>query len=68
MPLLVQVTGHNRLLERNTPLKRLIEMRNPYIESINILQVCAASSRLLWLSLRAGGLTQHNQGQGWQVK
>lgn len=34
-----QVTGHNKLLETNPALRRLIEMRNPYIDPINILQV-----------------------------
>lgn len=34
-----QVTGHHRLLETNPALRRLIEMRNPYIDPINILQV-----------------------------
>jgi hypothetical protein len=33
------VTGHHRLLETNPALRRLIEMRNPYIDPINILQV-----------------------------
>lgn len=33
------VTGHSRLLEDNAKLRRLIEMRNPYIDPINILQV-----------------------------
>jgi phosphoenolpyruvate carboxylase len=33
------VTGHARLLEDNAALRRLIEMRNPYIDPINILQV-----------------------------
>lgn len=36
-----QVTGHHRLLETNPALRRLIEMRNPYIDPINILQVGA---------------------------
>lgn len=36
-----QVTGHHRLLETNPALRRLIEMRNPYIDPINILQVRA---------------------------
>jgi hypothetical protein len=35
----LQVTGHHRLLETNPALRRLIEMRNPYIDPINILQV-----------------------------
>jgi hypothetical protein len=37
---LPQVTGHKKLLETNLALRRLIEMRNPYIDPINILQVC----------------------------
>jgi phosphoenolpyruvate carboxylase len=39
-PAHTQVTGHQRLLETNPGLRRLIEMRNPYIDPINILQVC----------------------------
>jgi hypothetical protein len=35
----LQVTGHHKLLETNPALRRLIEMRNPYIDPINILQV-----------------------------
>lgn len=35
----LEVTGHTRLLEDNARLRRLIEMRNPYIDPINILQV-----------------------------
>ena len=38
-PVPSKVTGHCRLLETNATLKRLIEMRNPYIDPINILQV-----------------------------
>eukprot|EP00882_Tetradesmus_deserticola_P002991 GHRQ01003176.1.p1 GENE.GHRQ01003176.1~~GHRQ01003176.1.p1 ORF type:complete len:1130 (+),score=552.97 GHRQ01003176.1:118-3507(+) len=34
-----EVTGHSRLLETNSSLRCLIEMRNPYIDPINILQV-----------------------------
>jgi len=33
------VAGHHRLCENNPKLRRLIEMRNPYIDPINILQV-----------------------------
>lgn len=34
-----QLTGHTRLCENNPSLRRLIEMRNPYIDPINMLQV-----------------------------
>jgi phosphoenolpyruvate carboxylase len=34
-----EVTGQPRLLERNPELRQLIEMRNPYIDPLNILQV-----------------------------
>ncbi|WIA29268.1 hypothetical protein OEZ86_011776 [Tetradesmus obliquus] len=34
-----EVTGHSRLLETNPSLRCLIEMRNPNIDPINILQV-----------------------------
>ncbi|GMH36089.1 hypothetical protein BSKO_03957 [Bryopsis sp. KO-2023] len=36
---ILQIAGHNRLCENNTTLRCLIEMRNPYIDPINILQV-----------------------------
>jgi phosphoenolpyruvate carboxylase len=32
------VTGHQHLCQHNPTLRRLIEMRNPYIDPINILQ------------------------------
>ncbi|EIE23489.1 putative phosphoenolpyruvate carboxylase [Coccomyxa subellipsoidea C-169] len=35
----LQVTGHQHLCQNNPTLRRLIEMRNPYIDPINILQV-----------------------------
>jgi phosphoenolpyruvate carboxylase len=34
-----QVTGQKALLASNVALKRLIDMRNPYIDPINVLQV-----------------------------
>lgn len=37
--LLLDVTGESEILANNTSLKRLIQMRNPYIEPLNILQV-----------------------------
>ncbi|BDA47382.1 probable phosphoenolpyruvate carboxylase [Coccomyxa sp. Obi] len=36
---ILQVTGHQHLCQNNPTLRRLIEMRNPYIDPINILQV-----------------------------
>jgi len=36
---ILEVTGHNKLLQTNQALRRLIEMRNPYIDPINVLQV-----------------------------
>jgi phosphoenolpyruvate carboxylase len=44
--LVLQVTGHSRLLETNPSLRCLIEMRNPYIDPINILQVTNCCSQL----------------------
>lgn len=34
----LEVTGHQRLCENNATLRHLIQMRNPYIDPINILQ------------------------------
>ncbi|HXG59327.1 MAG TPA: phosphoenolpyruvate carboxylase, partial [Thermoanaerobaculia bacterium] len=36
--LLLRVTGHRHLLETNRVLRRSIEVRNPYVDPINILQ------------------------------
>ncbi|KXZ56618.1 hypothetical protein GPECTOR_1g557 [Gonium pectorale] len=36
---LLKVTGHEKLLANNPTLRKLIHMRNPYIDPINILQV-----------------------------
>lgn len=36
-----QVTRHHKLLQNNHMLRHLIEMRNPFIDPINILQVPA---------------------------
>lgn len=48
--LLPQVTGHERLLDSNPTLRKLINMRNPYIDPINILQVrtVAGSAGNVW--------------------
>ena len=35
----LQITGHTRLLEENPVLRRSIDVRNPYVDPINILQV-----------------------------
>ena len=42
-----QVTGHQRLCENNPTLRRLIEMRNPSIDPINIMQVSVAACSCL---------------------
>lgn len=36
---LLQVTGHQELLETNPVLRRSIEVRNPYVDPINLVQV-----------------------------
>lgn len=33
------VTGHSRLCDNNPTLRRLIEMRNPHVDPINVMQV-----------------------------
>ena len=35
----LQITGHSRLLEENPVLRRSIDVRNPYVDPINLLQV-----------------------------
>ena len=36
---LLQITGHAHLLEENPVLRRSIDVRNPYVDPINVLQV-----------------------------
>jgi phosphoenolpyruvate carboxylase len=35
----LEITGHSRLLEENPVLRRSIDVRNPYVDPINVLQV-----------------------------
>lgn len=49
------ITGHPHLLANNSNLRRLIDMRNPYIEPLNILQ---ARHNLGW-GWNAAGYAQH---------
>jgi phosphoenolpyruvate carboxylase len=35
----MEITGHARLLEENAVLRRSIDVRNPYVDPINIIQV-----------------------------
>jgi phosphoenolpyruvate carboxylase len=35
----LEITGHTRLLEENAVLRRSIDVRNPYVDPINIIQV-----------------------------
>lgn len=43
--MVLEVSGHKQLLEHNPTLRRLIQMRNPYIDPIHHLQVrlCAVT-------------------------
>ena len=36
---LLQVTGHRHLLESNPVLRRSIDVRNPYVDPINLVQI-----------------------------
>jgi phosphoenolpyruvate carboxylase len=38
MELVKRVTGHDRLLKNNTALRRSIDVRNPYVDPINLVQ------------------------------
>ena len=38
MELVKRVAGHTRLLENNTALRRSIDVRNPYVDPINVVQ------------------------------
>jgi phosphoenolpyruvate carboxylase len=35
----LELTGHGRLLEENAVLRRSIDVRNPYVDPINLVQV-----------------------------
>jgi len=37
--LVKRVTGHERLLETNHALRRSIDVRNPYVDPINLVQI-----------------------------
>ncbi len=39
MGVVLQVTGHDTLLEENGVLRRSIDVRNPYVDPINLIQV-----------------------------
>ena len=39
MKAILTVTGQENLLEKNPRLRRSIEVRNPYVDPINIVQV-----------------------------
>jgi phosphoenolpyruvate carboxylase len=36
---MLEITGHRQLLENNAVLRRSIDVRNPYVDPINLLQV-----------------------------
>ena len=36
---MLEVTGHHELLESNPVLRRSIDVRNPYVDPINVVQV-----------------------------
>jgi phosphoenolpyruvate carboxylase len=37
--MVLQVSGHERLVEDNPVLRRSIDVRNPYVDPINLLQI-----------------------------
>jgi phosphoenolpyruvate carboxylase len=39
MDLVLRITGHERLLEHNPVLRRSIDVRNPYVDPINLVQI-----------------------------
>ena len=52
------VTGHHVLLEANPVLRRSIDVRNPYVDPINLVQVellrrCARRTRMRRSSMRS---------------
>ncbi|MCB0405072.1 MAG: phosphoenolpyruvate carboxylase [Bdellovibrionales bacterium] len=43
--LVLRITGHKKLLEHNRVLARSIEVRNPYVQVLNVLQVLMLSAQ-----------------------
>ncbi|MEZ4752055.1 MAG: phosphoenolpyruvate carboxylase [Bdellovibrionota bacterium] len=43
--LVLNITGHKKLLEHNRVLARSIEVRNPYVQVLNVLQVLMLSAQ-----------------------
>ena len=55
-----QITGHAFLLEENPVLRRSIDVRNPYVDPINVLQV-ELLRRLRAVSLPDGGQDENDE-------
>ena len=53
----LEVSGHKQLLEHNPTLRKLVGMRTPYIDPINILQVCVEKRELVRLPPQAVTVT-----------
>ncbi|MBT2210627.1 phosphoenolpyruvate carboxylase [Actinomadura sp. NEAU-AAG7] len=53
--LVLAVTGHDRLLENRRVLSRAVELRNPYVDALSLLQLRALSA------LRSGDVTDEGE-------
>ena len=56
----LEITGHAFLLEENPVLRRSIDVRNPYVDPINVLQV-ELLRRLRAVSLPDGGQEENDE-------
>ena len=56
----LEITGHAFLLEENPVLRRSIDVRNPYVDPINVLQV-ELLRRLLAVLLPDGGQEENDE-------
>ena len=57
---MLEITGHAFLLEENPVLRRSIDVRNPYVDPINVLQV-ELLRRLRAVSLPDGGQEESDE-------
>ena len=57
--LVLEVTGHDRLLANRPVLSRAVALRDPYVDALSHLQLRA----LNWAAGRAAAMTAHGRGQ-----
>ena len=60
---MLDVTGHEELLESNPVLRRSIDVRNPYVDPINLLQIELLRRVRPTATIRASNAALHGHGQ-----